>query len=410
MRNIINSIFLFLSLNTFGQVGINTTTPNASSILDITSTTRGVLVPRMTQAQRNVIASPATSLLIYQTDNGPGFYYYNGSSWVSFANSGWSTAGNTGTTPATNKVGTTDNVGFVFATNNTEAIRVLNTGDVGIKTTTPARKLHLFNAAANTALRITDGTEGTNKILMSNALGQASWQTPATIKPIDYDWNWHSGNTNGDPVYHIGNVFIGTGATTGTQNLKVWNGATTGSKFETGSVEYFTDGTNTLNIGVDFAPINDGTQNVGSPTKRWTAVYSANGTIQTSDERLKEDIKPLNYGLKEVLKLRPVSFKWKEEKIDDFIIPSKDKKTKLGFIAQEVLKIIPEAICTKEWYLDGNDPQKGLQEIEARRYGISYSELITVTTKAIQEQQVMIEELKFKNQKLKVEIELLSKK
>lgn len=70
--------------NTFpatGSAGIGTTTPNASSLLDITSTTMGMLVPRMTKAQRDVIASPATGLLIYQTNNTPGFYYYTGTAW-----------------------------------------------------------------------------------------------------------------------------------------------------------------------------------------------------------------------------------------------------------------------------------------------------------------------------------------
>ena len=46
------------------------------------STTGGVIPPRMTQTQRNAIASPVTGLLIYQTDNTPGFYYYTGSGWV----------------------------------------------------------------------------------------------------------------------------------------------------------------------------------------------------------------------------------------------------------------------------------------------------------------------------------------
>lgn len=61
--------------------------PNASAVLDLTSTTKGLLTPRLTLAQRNAIASPATGLVIYQTDNTPGFYYYNGGAWVSVAGS-----------------------------------------------------------------------------------------------------------------------------------------------------------------------------------------------------------------------------------------------------------------------------------------------------------------------------------
>lgn len=66
-----------------GSAGIGTTAPNASALLDIRSTVKGVLIPRMTRAQRDFIAAPATGLLIYQTDNGPAFYWYTGSAWNS---------------------------------------------------------------------------------------------------------------------------------------------------------------------------------------------------------------------------------------------------------------------------------------------------------------------------------------
>lgn len=66
-----------------GSVGVGTTTPNASALMEVSSTTKGLLIPRMTQANRNAIASPATGLLIFQTDNTPGFYYYSGSVWKS---------------------------------------------------------------------------------------------------------------------------------------------------------------------------------------------------------------------------------------------------------------------------------------------------------------------------------------
>ncbi|MGB3076454.1 MAG: hypothetical protein WBB36_14090 [Chitinophagales bacterium] len=65
-------------------VSINTsgTPANLSSMLDVSSTTTGVLIPRMTSAQKNSIASPATGLLMYQTDAPSGFYLYNGSHWL----------------------------------------------------------------------------------------------------------------------------------------------------------------------------------------------------------------------------------------------------------------------------------------------------------------------------------------
>ena len=66
------------------NVGINSdgSTPNASAMLDVKSTNSGILIPRMTAAQKGDINSPATGLLVYQTDSTPGFYYYNGSAWT----------------------------------------------------------------------------------------------------------------------------------------------------------------------------------------------------------------------------------------------------------------------------------------------------------------------------------------
>lgn len=65
------------------SVAINSSgaSANASSILDVSSTSKGALLPRMTVAQRNAISSPATGLMIYQTDAGAGMYVYTGSEW-----------------------------------------------------------------------------------------------------------------------------------------------------------------------------------------------------------------------------------------------------------------------------------------------------------------------------------------
>jgi trimeric autotransporter adhesin len=108
-----------------GQVGINTTNPDPSSILDMNSTTLGMLVPRMTETDRTNIASPATGLLIYQTDNSSGFWFYDGTAWVSLstppANSAWEIVGNAGTSPNINFIGTTDDQDVVFKRNNIQA-------------------------------------------------------------------------------------------------------------------------------------------------------------------------------------------------------------------------------------------------------------------------------------------------
>ncbi|MGC4039385.1 MAG: hypothetical protein QM710_00925 [Flavobacterium sp.] len=88
MKKLFAILFLTISLTISAQVGINTTTPDNSSMLDIASTDKGILIPRMTQAQRTAIVTPATSLLVYQTDAAAGFWYYNGTAWVNLNSSG----------------------------------------------------------------------------------------------------------------------------------------------------------------------------------------------------------------------------------------------------------------------------------------------------------------------------------
>ncbi|WP_405296969.1 cell wall anchor protein [Algibacter sp. Ld11] len=81
-KNFIGLLFFALfQVQSYSQVGIGTTNPEPSSILDIESTTQGILTPRMTTVQRNAIASPAEGLTVYDTDESA-FYYFDSLSWV----------------------------------------------------------------------------------------------------------------------------------------------------------------------------------------------------------------------------------------------------------------------------------------------------------------------------------------
>src|SRR5918993_3083179 len=60
------------------NIGIGTNTPDASAALDVSSDSKGLLVPRLTSAQRITLASPAKGLLVYQTETPEGFYYNAG--------------------------------------------------------------------------------------------------------------------------------------------------------------------------------------------------------------------------------------------------------------------------------------------------------------------------------------------
>lgn len=88
-RNFYLSVLVFslFSSISMAQVGIGTNTPAPSAQLDVTSTEKGFLPPRMTSAQRDLIATPATGLLIFQTDNTAGYYFYDGTAWVGLGSS-----------------------------------------------------------------------------------------------------------------------------------------------------------------------------------------------------------------------------------------------------------------------------------------------------------------------------------
>lgn len=119
-----------LAINTDGS------TANASALLDVKSTVKGMLIPRMSRTERNAIASPATGLLIFQ--NAPdsvGFYYYDGTKWTwMFSNANadtlaWRTGGNTGTIDGTSFLGTKDDVPLNIRVNNQKAGRISSSGE-----------------------------------------------------------------------------------------------------------------------------------------------------------------------------------------------------------------------------------------------------------------------------------------
>jgi hypothetical protein len=90
MKKLFYFTIALLGLNASAQVGIGVPTANidASAQLEVASTSKGFLAPRMTEAQKNAITSPASGLLVFQTDGTSGFYYYNASAWSPIAPSG----------------------------------------------------------------------------------------------------------------------------------------------------------------------------------------------------------------------------------------------------------------------------------------------------------------------------------
>ncbi len=107
-----------------GGIAIGKISPDNSSILDISSTTKGLLIPRMTTAQRIAITTPAEGLQVYDTDTN-NTWLYNGNLWVN-ARSFWGLTGNINTTPTSNYIGTRDDQDLVFKTQNAEKMRLFS--------------------------------------------------------------------------------------------------------------------------------------------------------------------------------------------------------------------------------------------------------------------------------------------
>jgi len=130
-------------------------------------------------------------------------------------------------------------------------------------------------------------------------------------------------------------------------------------------------------FSTDVFPSSDDEFFLGDPMSRWNTVFSVNGVSNTSDVRLKENVNGLEYRLDSIMKLRPVSFQWKDD-------GQKDRK--LGLIAQDVNLEVPEVV--------------DIPESEEGTWGINYGSLVPVLIKAIQDQQEQIEVLKARVQAL----------
>lgn len=164
--------FLFIAAQASAQnIGINTTgaAPAASAMLDIDANNRGLLIPRLTAAQRAAITAPATGLLIYQTDGttpvpANQFWYYDGTSWRTLFSErvGWSIWGNAGTVASTNFVGTTDNVALHVRTNNVQRFEFTTAGALqSFGDGTPATPAYSWTGNTNMGLfRATTSTLG----------------------------------------------------------------------------------------------------------------------------------------------------------------------------------------------------------------------------------------------------------
>jgi hypothetical protein len=125
-------LFFLISTGLFAQTGIGTTTPEASAKLDVYSTNKGFLPPRIAltgTTDASTIPSPVAGLLIYNSATAgtapnnvvPGYYYWNGSAWINFIASNTS-IGLTNNQTGTSYTLTSADNGKIIALNNSSAI------------------------------------------------------------------------------------------------------------------------------------------------------------------------------------------------------------------------------------------------------------------------------------------------
>jgi len=202
------------------HVGIGTTTPAVTAILDITAANMGLLIPRMATATKLAIVAPATGLLVYDNTLNT-FYYFNGVAWVPFLSSsgssaGWLLLGNLGTIAGTNFLGTTDLQDLVFSTNSVEGMRLSTAGNLGIGINAPTSILHTVASGAKVAnytgnLLTNIATSSTASITKYGAevLSTGVWNG-ATATNIGLHVNATGGTTNYSGIFEGGNVGVNT--------------------------------------------------------------------------------------------------------------------------------------------------------------------------------------------------------
>lgn len=286
---VVSALFVQVGFAQKENVGIGTTKPDQSAILDLSSTNKGLLMPRVTLQQRNSIQNPANGLIVYQTDMLSGFYYYDGKEWKSVGaettqNSvadafNWGLTGNAGTNAATNFIGTTDAQSLSFRVANQKAGEISTNGSAFL-----GQFSGFVNTGANN-VGIGSYTLFQNNSGLGNvAIGSGSMLNTTTGSSGNYNvglgFQALKNNRGND------NIGIGTFAlidnTTGNSNVAV--GPYAAYKTQTGSFNFAfgpgallenISGSNNVAIGPDALRFVTGSENTG--IGRW-AGRNATGT------------------------------------------------------------------------------------------------------------------------------------
>jgi len=373
------TIILFLLFSSLSvvhaQVAINNdnTTPDPSAMLDVKSTTRGLLAPRMTQAQRNAISSPATGLTIFQTDITPGLFYNAGTPAVP----SWRLVGSNSGQWQNNGSNIYYSLGFV-----------------GIGTTTPDAAL----AVANTSIvgiatpgSFQIGQSSTYNLVCDNNEVLARNNGAASTLYLQY-WG---GDINACTAG-------GTASFFGTVNL--YSNLNASGKIGIKTTPSYDLHINSIDYSAEYiySPYNGGTVSniiaAGTTAGTWglyayatTAGYAAyfsgnvycSGSYLPSDEKLKVNIQPMKNSLAKIMQLDVMTYNFKTSEFPELNLPI---DTQNGFTARNLESVFPELVKL--------NPAKKEQPVDFK--AVNYTGLIPVLTAAIQEQQLLIQKMQSK--------------
>lgn len=251
MKHIFTVFILFFTISTQAQIGIGTSTPDASARLQVdanaSTNAKGFLPPRVTATERAGVVSPATGLIVYQTDGTKGFYYYDGTAWnlLTIASSAVPYSGATGAVNlgaydlTINGITLGKGAGNI-STNTASGYQALNSNTTGSSNT------------ANGSQALYANTTGTG----NTAIGRSALQTASTgVDNTALGYNALIGNTTGSNNVGIG-VVAGANTTTGGYNISIGKQAmqqnTTGGSniaVGAGSIDQITTGSNNAVLG-----------------------------------------------------------------------------------------------------------------------------------------------------------------
>jgi hypothetical protein len=180
-------------------------------------------------------------------------------------------------------------------------------------------------------------------------------------------------------------IAIGTGAIATADNQMVLGGdGTTGAAF-------------LKPVLTQVIPGKDNAAMLGSAAKRWSLVFAANGTINTSDACVKTNLQSIPSGLETLLKLQPKTyFKHKSHFENGTVVLENDGNEEAGFLAQDVSGVIPTAAV------------KPADE-STTLWGMRYDQIIPYTVKAVQELKAENDALKTENAALKADVAAIKK-